>query len=151
MKISRRLILKVGSLSALFASISSLTRSVFAEWPAESFETAAFDEAYAYVTGGQEPTESGDIKIDAPEIASNGATVPVTISTDMENVKSISVLVEKNPRPYISTFFINNQIESSISVRIKMRETSDVIAIVETADGKFIAKQPVKVTAGGCA
>ena len=101
-------------------------------------------------TGGEDPQE-GNIHIDAPEIASNGATVPITISTDMENVKAISVLVEKNPRPYISTFFMNDQIESSISVRIKMRETSNIVAIVETADGKFIAKQSVKVTAGGCA
>lgn len=150
MEITRRHALKLGSLSALIATISGFTKSVFAEWPSESFATTAYDEAFAIVTGGTTPQEGG-IKIDAPEIASNGATVPITISTDMENVKSISVLVEKNPRPYISTFFINDQIEASIAVRVKMRETSNVVAIVETADGKFIAKQSVKVTAGGCA
>ncbi len=150
MKISRRHAIKVGSLGAIFTTLSGFAKSVLAEWPAASFDTTEYAEAFSIVTGGVEPQE-GDITIDAPEIASNGATVPITISTDMENVKTISVLVEHNPRPYISTFFINENIEASISTRVKMRETSDVIAIVETADGKFIAKQSVKVTAGGCA
>ena len=69
----------------------------------------------------------------------------------MENVKSISILVENNPRPYIATFFINENIEATVATRVKMRETSNVVAIVDTANGKFIAKQTVKVTAGGCA
>jgi len=150
MKISRRHAIKIGSLGAIFTTLSGFAKAVLAEWPAASFDTTVYDEAYAIVTGGEEPKEGG-ISIDAPEIASNGATVPITISTDMENVKTISVLVENNPRPYISTFFINDNIEATISTRVKMRETSDVIAIVETAEGKFIAKQSVKVTAGGCA
>lgn len=150
MKISRRHAIKIGSLGAIFTSLSGFAKSVLAEWPAASFDTTVYDEAYAIVTGGVEPQE-GSIKIDAPEIASNGATVPITISTDMENVKTISVLVDKNPRPYISTFFINEHIEASIATRVKMRETSNIVAIVETTEGKFIAKQSVKVTAGGCA
>ena len=104
MNIARRLILKAGSVSALFACIAGFTKSVLAKWPAASFETAAYEEAYAYVTGGQTPKVSANIKIDAPEIASNGATVPVTISTDMENVKTISVLVEKNRAPTFQLF-----------------------------------------------
>lgn len=150
MNISRRHAIKIGSLGAIFTSLSGFAKGVLAEWPAASFDTTVYDEAYAIVTGGVEPQE-GSIKIDAPEIASNGATVPITISTDMENVKTISVLVDKNPRPYISTFFINEHIEASIATRVKMRETSNIVAIVETTEGKFIAKQSVKVTAGGCA
>ena len=93
MKISRRHILKIGSVSAIFTTISGFAKSVFAEWPS-SFETTAYDEAYAYVMNGQEPKE-GNITIDAPEIASNGATVPVTISTDLENVKSYEQSLSK--------------------------------------------------------
>ncbi|MDW3094238.1 MAG: thiosulfate oxidation carrier protein SoxY [Gammaproteobacteria bacterium] len=150
MNITRRHALKVGSLGALIGSISSFTKMVFAEWPAAAFDTTAYEDSYAAVIDGVEP-EEGKVKIEAPEIASNGATVPITISTDLDNVKSISVLVEKNPRPYIATFFINENIEATISTRVKMRETSNVVAIVETTSGKFIAKQSVKVTAGGCA
>jgi len=150
MKITRRHALKVGSIGAIIGTISGFTKTVFAEWPAAAFDTTAYEDSYAAVIDGVEPQE-GSITIEAPEIASNGATVPVTISTDMADVKSISVLVDKNPRPYIATFFINENIEATISTRVKMRETSNVVAIVETASGKFIAKQSVKVTAGGCA
>ncbi len=150
MKITRRHALKLGSIGALIGTISGFAKTVFAEWPAAAFDTTAYEDSYAAVTNGVEPKEGG-ITIDAPEIASNGATVPVTVSTDMQDVKSISVLVENNPRPYIATFFINENIEATIATRVKMRETSNVVAIVETASGKFIAKQSVKVTAGGCA
>ncbi len=150
MKITRRHALKVGSIGAIIGTITGFTKTVFAEWPAAAFDTTAYDDSFAAVTNGVEPKEGG-ITIEAPEIASNGATVPITVSTTMAGVKSISVLVDKNPRPYIATFFINENIEATIATRVKMRETSNIVAIVETASGKFIAKQSVKVTAGGCA
>lgn len=150
MKINRRKILQFGSCSALFATVTGFTKSVFAEWPTESFDKTVYDEAFALVTGGEQP-QAGDVKIDAPEIASNGATVPITISAKLENLESINVLVENNPRPYISTFYMNDMLEPSISLRVKMRETSNVVAIAKTSSGQFIAKQSVKVTAGGCA
>ena len=122
---------------------------MFAEWPTAAFDQTEYDKALADVTGGETPQE-GNITIEAPEIASNGATVPITVSTNLEDVKSINILVVNNPRPYIATFFMNDLIESVISVRIKMRETSNIVAIVKTGSGQFMAKQPVKVTAGGC-
>ncbi len=150
MNITRRNVIKASSFGALFGGLSSLSKTVFAEWPAAAFDTTAYADAYTAVINGVEPAEGG-ITIEAPEIASNGATVPVTVTTNKTDVKSISILVENNPRPYIATFFINENIEPSVSTRIKMRETSDVVAIVETSSGKFIARQSVKVTAGGCA
>ena len=149
MKISRRKILKFSSLSALFVSLAGFSKILFAEWPKLAFDQTEYDKALAEVTGGESPQE-GNITIEAPEIASNGATVPITISTDLDDVKSINVLVVHNPRPYIATFFINALIEPEVSLRVKMRETSDVIAIVKTGSGQFMAKTPVKVTAGGC-
>lgn len=150
MNFTRRKVLKFSSLSALLATLPVAMKTAFATWPSEAFGFTEYDASLTAVTGGSE-TEEGSIKIEAPEIASNGATVPITISSDMENIKSISVLVDKNPRPYISTFFINEHLEASVSVRVKMRETSNVVAIVETDSGHFMAKQSVKVTAGGCA
>ena len=150
MNFTRRKVLKFSSLSALLATLPAAMKTAFATWPSEAFGFTEYDESLTAVTGGSE-TQEGSIKIEAPEIASNGATVPITVSSDMENIKSISVLVDKNPRPYISTFFINEHLEASVSVRVKMRETSNVVAIVETDSGHFMAKQSVKVTAGGCA
>ena len=150
MNLTRRKVIKFSSFSALFASLAPVMKAAFATWPAESFENTAYDASLAAVVGDAE-LKDGGITIDAPEIASNGATVPITISSDLENIKSISVLVDKNPRPYISTFFMNDKLEPSVSVRVKMRETSNVVAIVETESGFHMAKQSVKVTAGGCA
>ena len=150
MNLTRRKVLKFSSFSALFATLTPAMKAAFAEWPSESFANTAYDASLKAVIGDAQ-TQDGGIVIDAPEIASNGATVPITITSDLENIKSISVLVDKNPRPYISTFFMNDKLESSISVRVKMRETSNVVAIVETDSGHFMAKQSVKVTAGGCA
>ena len=150
MNFTRRKVLKFSSLSALLATLAPAMKAAFAEWSEASFGTTEYDASLKAVIGDN-ATQEGGIEIDAPEIASNGATVPITISSDLENIKSISVLVEKNPRPYISTFYMNDKLEPSVSVRVKMRETSNVVAIVETDSGHFMAKQSVKVTAGGCA
>lgn len=146
----RRNTLKFTSLGALLAALPLSVRTAFAEWPEAPFATDDYQTALSGVIGDNTPEESG-VKIEAPEIASNGSTVPITISSDLPNIKTINIFVEKNPRPYISTFFMNDKIDSSVAVRVKMRETSDVIAIVENESGFYLAKQPVKVTAGGCA
>lgn len=149
MNLLRRNLMKFSSIGALLTSVAVPFKSVLANWP-DSFETAEYDAALKAVIGDSTPAEGGII-IDAPEIASNGATVPITITTDLSDIKSISVLVENNPRPYVSTFYLNDVLEPSVSVRVKMAKTSNVVAIVETANGFNIAKQSVKVTAGGCA
>lgn len=150
MNLTRRKVLKFSSLGALLATLAPAMKAAFAEWSEAAFGNTEYDASLKAVIGDN-ATQEGGIEIDAPEIASNGATVPITITSDLENIKSISVLVENNPRPYISTFYMNDKLEPSVSVRVKMRETSNVVAIVETDSGHFMAKQSVKVTAGGCA
>jgi sulfur-oxidizing protein SoxY len=85
-----------------------------------------------------------------PEIAENGAVVPVTISTSLENVESISIVVDKNPRPMAATFEILPDTLPDISSRIKMGQTSDVRAVVKTDQGIYSTAKQVKVTIGGC-
>ena len=149
MKFTRRTLLKYSSLSAISAAITSISGTVFAQWPSAPFETKAFDEAFSLVTEGASVNE-GHVTIDAPQIADNGASVPIVISTDLEGAESISVFVEKNPRPFITTFYLNDKLASSVSLRVKMRETSDLIAVVKSPEGHYMARQNVKVTAGGC-
>ena len=149
MTINRRRLLKMTGLLAAGSSFGWLTKAVWAQRPAAAFDTDKMDEALQSVLAGATPVE-GSIELDAPEIAENGAVVPITVSTSLEGVESISVLVDKNPRPLISTFFILDQMEPYVAVRVKMRETSDVVAVAKTANGFYIAKKPVKVTAGGC-
>lgn len=94
---------------------------------------------------------SEEIKIKAPEIAENGAVVPVAVSTTIAGAASISIAVSNNPTPLAATFNILEGTSPDVSTRIKMAKTADVIAVVKTADGTaYTAKQEVKVTIGGC-
>jgi len=113
------------------------------------FSAKDMDSALKAVTGGGKP-EPGDITVKAPDIAENGAVVPITISTKMENVESIAVLVPKNPTPLIASFNPGESADPFVSLRIKMGKTSNVVAVVK-AGGKFYsAEKEVKVTIGGC-
>ena len=97
------------------------------------------------------PADSKEIAIRAPDIAENGAVVPIEIQSNIPGTKTISVLIEKNPFPYAASFDFSQGALPFIALRVKMGETSNVRAVVATADGKFYsAAKEVKVTIGGC-
>ena len=151
---SRRALLKyAGAIGAITAGIATgLARSsnaVAALWNAAGFESKAMSEAVKALGAGV-PLESKDVVITAPDIAENGAVVPVAVTSRIANTQQISIIAEKNPRPLMATFDIASGTEGYIATRIKMGETSNVWAVVK-ADGKFYsAKKEVKVTVGGC-
>ena len=151
---SRRTILKcAGAFGALtMGLVTGLVKSsnaVAAQWNKAGFESKAMAEALKALGAGN-PVESRDIVITAPDIAENGAVVPVAIVSKIPNTQQISIIAEKNPRPLMATFDVSSGSESYISTRIKMGETSNVWAVVK-ADGKFFAaKKEVKITVGGC-
>jgi len=122
---------------------------------AQAFERAAFEAKTindaVKAMGGAAPMESKDVAITAPDIAENGAVVPVTVATTLSNVKRILLLVEKNPAALVAMFNVSPEVEASFGTRTKMGQTSDVFAVAITHDGKaFYAKKEVKVTLGGC-
>lgn len=97
------------------------------------------------------PTESKDITITAPDIAENGAVVPLAAATALAGVKQILLLVEKNPSVLAAVFNVSPDVEASFSARVKMGQSSNVIAVVVTNDNKVLfAQKEVKVTLGGC-
>jgi len=101
--------------------------------------------------GASAPVESKDVTLTAPDIAENGAVVPLAASSTLPGVKSILLLVEKNPGALSAKFDVTDAIEPSFATRVKMGQTSDVYAVAITADGKaYYAKKEVKVTLGGC-
>jgi sulfur-oxidizing protein SoxY len=96
-------------------------------------------------------TESKDVAITGPDIAENGAVVPLSASTTLANVKQVLILVEKNPAALVALFNVTPEVETNFSTRSKMGQSSDVFAVAITNDGKaFFAKKEVKVTLGGC-
>ena len=124
-------------------------RIVLAAWPESAFAEKSLDGAMSALGAGS-ASASGDINIKAPDIAENGAVVPVTVSTSIPNVEKISVMVEKNPQPLAASFDLTSKCEGFVSTRIKMGKTSDIIAVVQAGGKAFTAKKTVKVTIGGC-
>jgi len=137
------------AVAGLLASTGLFPREAFA------FNKAAFDAktvadaAKAYGAGA--PVESKDVTLTAPDIAENGAVVPIGAATTLAGVKHLLLMVEKNPNALVAKFDVTPEVEANFSTRAKMGQTSDVYAVAITADGKaFFAKKEVKVTLGGC-
>jgi sulfur-oxidizing protein SoxY len=143
----RKLIQGLGALAVLAALPKAVLAAV---WPKAAFTATGAGEAMTELLGTKETTDSGQITLKIPEIAENGAVVPVTISTTLDDVEMISIVVEKNPRPLAASFEILPGVLPEVSCRIKMGETSDVMAIVKTGSGVFSTTREVKVTIGGC-
>ena len=119
-------------------------------WNKSAFETKSLDETMKALGGGT-PAASKDIAFfSTPDIAENGAVVPIGITSSVPKTESIAILVEKNPNMLAAVFDIPPGTEPSLSTRIKMGQTSNVFALVK-ADGKYyVASKEIKVTLGGC-
>jgi sulfur-oxidizing protein SoxY len=95
--------------------------------------------------------ESKDVSINAPDIAENGSVVPVGVATTLAGVKSMLIMVEKNPATLTALFNVTDSVEAAFSARVKMGQSSDVYAVAVMNDGKVLyTKKEVKVTLGGC-
>jgi len=135
------------------AASAGLLRPEFAaaqEWNKTAFDSKSLNEVVKAL-GGTAAVESKDVFfVNAPDIAENGAVVPIGATSKIPNTESISILVEKNPNALSATFTIPDGTEPTISTRVKMGQTSNIYALVK-ADGKyFYAVKEVKVTLGGC-
>ncbi len=115
-----------------------------------SFEAKNLNDALKALGAGA-PTASKDVVIGGPDIAENGAVVPLTVSSTLPNVKQLLLVVEKNPSPLVAMFNVTPAVDANFQTRAKMGQTSDVYAVAITTDGKALyAKKEVKVTIGGC-
>jgi sulfur-oxidizing protein SoxY len=148
MEHTKRTLLKGGF--ALLA-LAALPRMLLAAaWPEKAFSAPEMRAALVGLFGTDVLTASDQITLKTPEIAENGAVVPVSIKTTLQNVESISIVVAGNPRPLAATVEILPDTLPEFSSRIKMRETSEVMVVVKTSDGIYSTSKEIKVTIGGC-
>lgn len=136
--------------AACIAAASSLPRLAFAAWNEKAFKAETLEGAFSNKYPGLEVIDSTAVKLKAPAIAENGAVVPVSVKTDLPDVKTISLFVEKNPSPLAATFHFTPINVADVSIRIRMGETSNLIAVVESGGKLHRVQQEVKVTIGGC-
>ena len=154
MNTKRRVFLKgsmaVGTVGVAVGAGLLTPQAVVAAWNEKAFQAKSVDDALNAVMGTASNSASASIKIKAPDIAENGAVVPVSISTDMAGVESIALLAEGNNTPLVATFMLGEGALPEVSTRIKMGKTSDVIAVVKSGGQLHSARKSVKVTIGGC-
>ncbi len=154
MNMKRRVFLK-GSLASGMVAVAVgagliSPRQVLAAWPKSAFEAKSVNDAMKGLHNTDLAPASDAIKLDAPDIAENGAVVPVKVNVDMKDVESITIFAEKNQTPLIASFNLAAGTQGYISTRIKMGQTSNVIAVVKAGGKVFSARKEVKVTIGGC-
>ncbi len=150
----RRDVLKAGGGAGVLAlaAAAGLIRpgeALAQEWNKAAFGTKGFADTVKAL-GGTGSTESGAIQITAPDIAENGAVVPISVESRLARTQAIAIMIEKNPNTLSAIFEIPEGTDPFVTTRVKMGETSNVYALVK-ADGKYYhAVKEIKVTIGGC-
>ncbi len=154
MDMTRRTVLKGAGATSLLLGLMTAgllrpTEAYAATWNKAAFEAKEFD-AILKGIGADAPATHKDVVVRVQDIAENGATVPVTIVSNIPNTTAIAVVVRKNPLPLSAYFELAEGALPEVAIRLKVAETSIIQAVVK-ADGKFYtAQKEVKVTTGGC-
>jgi len=119
-------------------------------WNKAAFETHSLEETMKALGAGTPAASKDIVFFSTPDIAENGAVVPIGITSNVPKTESIAILIEKNPNMLAAVFDVPPGTEPTLSTRIKMQQTSNVYALVK-ADGKYhVASKEIKVTLGGC-
>ncbi len=149
----REMLTRSAQVAGMLAALGMLPGVARAQ--AAGYNTAAFEARnmadLMKALGGAAPVESKDVTVTGPDIAENGAVVPVGAATSLPGVRRLLLLVEKNPAMLSAVFDVSDAVEPNFSTRVKMGQSSNVYAVAMMADGKVLyAAKEVKVTLGGC-
>jgi len=153
-ELTRRDALKLGGGATLFgilvaAGILKPSSAEAAEWNQAAFDAKTMKETFQALGAGT-PAESKEIVITAPDIAENGAVVPVQATSKLAGTESIAFLIEHNPNMLAATFTLPEGTEPTVQTRVKMAQTSNVWVLVKAGGNFHLASKEVKVTLGGC-
>lgn len=119
------------------------------EWNKAAFATRSVADTVKAL-GGTSASPSDQVVLSVPDIAENGAVVPVVVASKAPNTQMIAILIEKNPNTLAASFDIPEGTEPSVTTRVKMGQTSKVYALVKADNKYLVAEKEVKVTLGGC-
>ena len=146
----RRGVLKVaGAVTAAATALVALPRVAFAAYSDKAFKQKAGADALQNAYGANATTPSDQVKLKAPDIAENGAVVPLEVQTDMD-AESIAILITENPSPLAITAEIPAGTKGLVKTRCRMGKTTNVTAVVKSGGKLYTASKEVKVTIGGC-
>jgi len=146
----RQMLQRSAAVAGALAGLGLLPQAAQAAWNSAAFEAKNMADLVKAL-GVSAPSESKDVTITGPDIAENGAVVPVGCSSSLAGVKRLMILVEKNPNMLAALFDVSDSVEASFNTRVKMGQSSNVMAVAITADNKVLFSQKeIKVTLGGC-
>lgn len=149
MQTRRQTLKHSAAVAGLLATAGLLPQQALA-FNKNAFEAKSLNDALKALGSGA-PAESSAVTLTAPDIAENGAVVPLAVASTLPNIKQLVLMVEKNPNALVAVFNVTPELEANFATRTKMGQSSDVYAVAITADGKaHYAKKEVKVTLGGC-
>lgn len=150
MSTRREMLSASARVAGLLAAAGLLPTFAQAAWNSAAFDARTMaDVAKAF--GGSAPAASSGVTVSGPDIAENGAVVPVGCASTLPGIKRLMLLVEKNPNVLAAVFDVNDSIDPSFNTRVKMSQSSNVFAVAMTGDGKVhFAQKEIKVTLGGC-
>ncbi|MBT9487145.1 MAG: thiosulfate oxidation carrier protein SoxY [Rubrivivax sp.] len=150
MQTRREMLAHSATVAGLLAGAGLLPTAAQAAWNEGAFSAKTLADTVKALGGGA-PAESKDVTITGPDIAENGAVVPVGASTSLPGVKRLLLLVEKNPSALAASFDVTDKVDANVSTRVKMGQSSNVFAVAMMGDGKVLfAQKEIKVTLGGC-
>lgn len=136
--------------AALLAGAGLLPAAALAARPQAAFDATTVPDALKGLAGGA-ITESADVMLTGPDIAENGAVVPVAIATTLPGVRRMALLVEKNPAVLAAVFDVSDAVEANFNIRVKMAQSSHVHAVALMDDGRVLhTSKEIRVTLGGC-
>ncbi len=153
MNLLRRKFLKTASFVGAAVTVGGAVltpQRALAAYNKAAFEAREVDGALAASLGSSQHSASDAVTLKAPDIAENGAVVPITVSASMGNVDAISIIASANPQPLTSTYQLSASCEPFVSTRIKMSKTADIVAVVKAGGKLYSQTKEVKVTIGGC-
>jgi sulfur-oxidizing protein SoxY len=146
----REMLTKSATVAGLLATAGLLPAAAQAAWNQAAFDAKSLADATKALGGGA-PAESAEVTITGPDIAENGAVVPVGCASSAAGVKQLLLLVEKNPNVLAAVFELSDAVDPAFTTRVKMGQSSNVYAVAMLADGKVLyAAKEIKVTLGGC-
>ena len=146
----RRAFLKTGFYAGISALCGGLSKMSSAAWSANHFSPSPYSEILSRLFNDKTITASDLLTIKLPETAENGAVVPITISSDLDNIQRLYILVEKNPTPLAAEFTLSGELAVYLTARIKMAESCHVVVIAEQGELLLRNQQWVNVVLGGC-
>jgi sulfur-oxidizing protein SoxY len=146
----RRWLARAAALASVLGAAGLLPARAQSAWNKAAFEAHSLADVVKAL-GAARPTESRDVVLTAPDIAENGAEVPLAVACALPGLQRIAVVIDKNPNALAAVFTLSDAVEPRVDLRVKMAQSSDVFAVALLADGRVLyARRDVKVTIGGC-